>query len=180
MNSVMAPSWSSALTTRISAASGARLGASLLLASNNQHHSSSGMAILHGYSQVSHNHASSIAEATCNLYQLWPPGDLCRWVGGSGSAAKLLSCSYDGSVRALDPGAGVFQLVHTDEDAGECLPRATRSHSVESQELLHNLVKAIIELFRYASLSNTLRYSSQLFDRQPTCDGDGEPGVISV
>ncbi len=41
-----------------------------------------------------------------------------RWAGGAGSAAKLFTCSYDGSVRALDPAAGVFELVHTDEDAG--------------------------------------------------------------
>ena len=47
-----------------------------------------------------------------------PGGTTCRWAGGAGSAAKLFTCSYDGSVRALDPAAGAFQLVHTDEDAG--------------------------------------------------------------
>lgn len=42
-----------------------------------------------------------------------------RWAGATGQAAKLFSCSYDGSVRALDPGAAIFQLVHSDADAGD-------------------------------------------------------------
>ena len=41
----------------------------------------------------------------------------CRWAGGSGSASKLFSCSYDGSVRILDPARGFFQLAHTSEHA---------------------------------------------------------------
>ncbi len=34
-----------------------------------------------------------------------------RWVGGAGLAARLLTLSYDGSLRCLDPGAGcAFQV----------------------------------------------------------------------
>lgn len=36
---------------------------------------------------------------------------ICRWAGGSGSAAKLISASYDGTVRSLDLGQGVFEAV---------------------------------------------------------------------
>lgn len=41
----------------------------------------------------------------------------CRWAGSTGAAARLFTCSYDGSVRMLDPAAGSFQLVLSDEDA---------------------------------------------------------------
>ncbi|KAK9868093.1 hypothetical protein WJX84_011731 [Apatococcus fuscideae] len=40
-----------------------------------------------------------------------------RWAGGTGAAACLFTCSYDGSVRMLDPAAGSFQLVLSDEEA---------------------------------------------------------------
>lgn len=37
--------------------------------------------------------------------------DVGRWVGGAGLAARLLTVSYDGSLRCLDPGAGcAFQV----------------------------------------------------------------------
>lgn len=41
----------------------------------------------------------------------------CRWAGGGGSCGKLLTGSYDGSVRMLDPSTATFQLLVTDEDA---------------------------------------------------------------
>lgn len=41
-----------------------------------------------------------------------------RWVGGAGGAVRLLTSSYDGSVRSLDPGNGSFQLLHSDDEAG--------------------------------------------------------------
>jgi len=41
----------------------------------------------------------------------------CRWAGASGSAPKLFTSSYDGSLRCLDPQAGDFQLVVSSEDA---------------------------------------------------------------
>ena len=41
----------------------------------------------------------------------------CRWAGGSGAACKLFTASYDGSLRMLDPQAGRFELLITDEDA---------------------------------------------------------------
>ena len=53
----------------------------------------------------------------------------CRWAGGSGSCGKLLSGSYDGSVRMLDPSTATFELLVTDEDAEfsamDCLADAT-------------------------------------------------------
>lgn len=42
-----------------------------------------------------------------------------RWVGGGGGAAQLLTVSYDGSLRRLNPGAGAaFALLRSDEHAG--------------------------------------------------------------
>ncbi|KAK9823208.1 hypothetical protein WJX72_001110 [[Myrmecia] bisecta] len=40
-----------------------------------------------------------------------------RWAGGCGSAAKLFTASYDGSVRMLDPGPGAYELVLSSDDA---------------------------------------------------------------
>lgn len=41
-----------------------------------------------------------------------------RWVGGRGGAAQLLTVSYDGSLRRLDPGAGAaFSLLRSDKIA---------------------------------------------------------------
>ena len=41
----------------------------------------------------------------------------CRWAGGNGSCGKLLSGSYDGSVRMLDPSTGAFELLLSDDEA---------------------------------------------------------------
>ena len=52
-----------------------------------------------------------------------------RWAGGRGGCAKLLSASYDGSVRMLDPTTATFELLVTDPDAEysamDCLADAT-------------------------------------------------------
>ena len=34
-----------------------------------------------------------------------------RWAGGLGAHARLFSCSYDGSIRRLDPTTGVFDPI---------------------------------------------------------------------
>ena len=56
-------------------------------------------------------------------------GCTCRWAGGAGSCAKLLTASYDGSVRMLDPTTATFELLVTDPDAEysamDCLADAT-------------------------------------------------------
>lgn len=53
----------------------------------------------------------------------------CRWAGGGGSCGKLLTGSYDGSVRMLDPSTATFDLLVSDEDAEfsamDCLADAT-------------------------------------------------------
>lgn len=40
-----------------------------------------------------------------------------RWAGATGAAAKLMTASYDGSVRCMDPVTASFQLLLTDPDA---------------------------------------------------------------
>ena len=64
----------------------------------------------------------------------------CRWAGGSGSCAKLLTGSYDGSVRMLDPSTATFELLVTDEEAEysamDCLADATSGSAVPSVVLL--------------------------------------------
>jgi len=52
-----------------------------------------------------------------------------RWAGGNGSCAKLVTASYDGSVRMMDPATATFELLVTDEEAEysamDCLSDAT-------------------------------------------------------
>ena len=56
-------------------------------------------------------------------------GRAYRWAGGSGACGKLLSGSYDGSVRLLDPATATFELLVSDEEAEysamDCLAAAT-------------------------------------------------------
>lgn len=40
----------------------------------------------------------------------------CRWAGSS-AASKLLTGSYDGSLRCLDPSTGSFDLIVSSEEA---------------------------------------------------------------
>ncbi|DBB11441.1 hypothetical protein WJX82_009846 [Trebouxia sp. C0006] len=40
-----------------------------------------------------------------------------RWAGGRGNCAKLVTASYDGSVRMLDPSTATFELLVTDPEA---------------------------------------------------------------
>lgn len=40
-----------------------------------------------------------------------------RWAGGGGNCAKLVTASYDGSVRMLDPSTATFELLVTDPEA---------------------------------------------------------------
>ena len=53
----------------------------------------------------------------------------CRWAGGNGSCGKLLTGSYDGSVRMLDPSTATFELLVSDQEAEfsamDCLADAT-------------------------------------------------------
>ncbi len=44
-------------------------------------------------------------------------GSKHRWAGGSGNCAKLVTASYDGSVRMLDPSTATFELLVTDPEA---------------------------------------------------------------
>ena len=55
------------------------------------------------------------SNATCTLLKCC--NHACRWAGGNGSCAKLLTASYDGSVRLLDPATAMFELLVTDEEA---------------------------------------------------------------
>lgn len=49
-----------------------------------------------------------------------------RWIEGRGSAMRLLTTSYDGSLRCMDPGAAcTFSLLHSDEDAEYSAMEAT-------------------------------------------------------
>ena len=49
---------------------------------------------------------------------LWlSPALSSRWVSGGKTACKLLTVSYDGSLRCLDPATGRFELVVSSEDA---------------------------------------------------------------
>ncbi|KAK9799849.1 hypothetical protein WJX73_009741 [Symbiochloris irregularis] len=40
-----------------------------------------------------------------------------RWIGGLGSSARLVTCSYDGSVRSLDLEKGQFEAIVLDEES---------------------------------------------------------------
>eukprot|EP00884_Botryococcus_braunii_P002941 jgi/Botrbrau1/12648/Bobra.67_1s0014.1 len=40
-----------------------------------------------------------------------------RWAGGQGADARLFTCSYDGSIRILDPSAACFSLGLADEES---------------------------------------------------------------
>ncbi|KAL3141680.1 hypothetical protein ABBQ32_004368 [Trebouxia sp. C0010 RCD-2024] len=55
-----------------------------------------------------------------------------RWAGGNGNCGKLVSGSYDGSVRMLDPTTATFELLLSDEEAEfsamDCLASAASGY----------------------------------------------------
>lgn len=93
----------------------------------------------------------------------------CRWIGGTGSSARLITCSYDGSVRNLDLEKGEFDAVLLDEEAewsamdcnsqGSCVYLGDKSGNIAAYDPRSH--KSVLEEFNiHDKKVNTLQVTS--------------------
>lgn len=96
----------------------------------------------------------------------------CRWAGGLGSSARLVTCSYDGSVRSLDLQKGEFEAVLLDEEVewsamdcnrkGSCVYLGDKSGNLAAYDLRSH--KSVLEEFSiHDKKVNTLQVESSLW-----------------